>query len=240
MDNLEKINLLLDNPTFSTVSSLVLALYAGMAAPALPNSVILFFDTIPGKVLFLFLIGFMASRNTQVALMLAVAFVVTLHVANQRATEEYINFIKKEKFTNEEEDIPVENYDPEEHPMSENYISDDQTEQFKSYKVEGFADHENDKDGDMMEEDMMEEDMMEEDMNEEEAEVAEDVEEEDVEEEDVEEEAVEEEDVEEDDDSMAIEEFYSSCDKHKHVSKVKPAHNLSGNPKEMFAPVKFN
>merc|ERR1711907_771065 len=53
-----------------------------------------------GKVLFLFLIGFVASRNVQVALMIAVAYVVTLHIANKRATEEYIDFLKRERFMN--------------------------------------------------------------------------------------------------------------------------------------------
>ena len=53
-----------------------------------------------GKVIFLFLIGFMASRNVQVALMIAVAYVVTLHIANKRATEEYINFLRNEQFEN--------------------------------------------------------------------------------------------------------------------------------------------
>ena len=103
MDTLGKMNSLLDNETFSTVTSLVIALYAGMAAPALPNSVILFFDTLLGKLLFLFLIGFMASRNIRIALMIAVAFVVTLHVVNQRTTEQYFNF-RKEHFNTEIEE----------------------------------------------------------------------------------------------------------------------------------------
>lgn len=81
----------LNNKTFSVVVSLILVLYAGLAAPALPNQVIQFFDTMLGKVLFLFLIGFVASRNVQVALMVAVAYVVTLHIATQRSTENFIN-----------------------------------------------------------------------------------------------------------------------------------------------------
>lgn len=90
----------LENKTNTLVISLILVLYAGLAAPALPNSVIQFFDTMLGKVLFLFLIGFMASRNVQVALMIAVAYVVTLHIANKRATEDYINFLRTEQFNN--------------------------------------------------------------------------------------------------------------------------------------------
>ena len=92
MDTLQQINSLLDNDNVATVTSLVIALYAGMAAPALPDRVILFFDTVVGKLLFLFLIGFVASRNIRVALMVAVAFVVTLHVVNQRTTERYFNY----------------------------------------------------------------------------------------------------------------------------------------------------
>lgn len=95
-----KVDNMLQDRTTSIVVSIVLALYAGLAAPKLPNSVVMFFDTMIGKVLFLFLIGFMASRNVQVALMVAVAYVVTLHVANKRTTEEYINFLKRERFMN--------------------------------------------------------------------------------------------------------------------------------------------
>jgi len=95
-----KVDNMLQDRTTSIVVSVVLALYAGLAAPKLPNSVVMFFDTMIGKVLFLFLIGFMASRNVQVALMIAVAYVVTLHIANKRTTEEYINFLKRERFMN--------------------------------------------------------------------------------------------------------------------------------------------
>jgi hypothetical protein len=95
-----KVDNLLQDRTTSIVVSVVLALYAGLAAPKLPDVVVKFFDTMFGKVLFLFLIGFMASRNVQVALMIAVAYVVTLHIANKRATEEYINFLRRERFMN--------------------------------------------------------------------------------------------------------------------------------------------
>jgi len=209
MDSLQKINLLLDNPQFSTVSSLILALYAGMAAPALPNSVILFFDTIPGKVLFLFLIGFMASRNSQVALMLAVAFVVTLHVVNQRTTEQYINFIAREKFMGSEE-----------HPLSENYISDDQTEQFRNYRLEGFTNGDGDED----------------DLD---AEVDDEVDVGDEGDDEVDDD-LEGGDSEENFEEETIEEFYSPVQSSNDFSSVKPAHNLNGNSREMFAPVKFN
>jgi hypothetical protein len=108
MDVLDRVNSMLDSQTVTTVVSLLLALYAALVAPALPNSVILLFDTIPGKVLLLFLIGFTASRNIQVALMIAVAFVITLHIINKRVTEQYINFLTRENF------ISTSNKDTEE------------------------------------------------------------------------------------------------------------------------------
>ena len=107
----EKVNTMLDDKTTSVVVSLVLALYAGLAAPKLPDSVVKFFDTMLGKVIFIFLIAFVSSKNVQIALMIAVAYVVTLHIANKRATEEYINFLKRERFMNYYElfDVKVDN-----------------------------------------------------------------------------------------------------------------------------------
>ena len=149
MDTLEQINSMLDNDKFSTVASLVIALYAGLAAPALPNSVILFFDTLVGKLLFLFLIGFMASRNVQVALMIAVAFVVTLHVVNQRTTEQYFNFTN-ENFTsknvnpqeaevNSDFTTNVDEQFSNDHPLSEEAHKDGHEE---AHEPEEAHDHE--------------------------------------------------------------------------------------------------
>lgn len=105
--NLAKLDSLFNNKTFTTVVSVTLALYAGLAAPALPDSIVYFFDTIVGKLLFLFLIGFVASRNVQVALMIALAFLITLYVANKRATEHYLNYGSLEHFydTNHSESL---------------------------------------------------------------------------------------------------------------------------------------
>lgn len=243
MDSLQNINLLLDHPKFSTVSSLILALYAGMAAPALPNSVILFFDTIPGKILFLFLIGFMASRNIQVALMIAVAFVVTLHVANQRTTEQYINFMARERFYSGVPEGDADNIaEFENDAMSENYITDEQTEQFRNYRLEGFTDNDEEiaeyddgngvEDGDDKDVDVGAEEVGVEGEGEG---------------------SVEGGGVDGEDEDVAvvaegagaehmddIEEFYSPVTSSNHFSSVKPAHNLAGNSSEMFAPVNFN
>tara|TARA_B110000208_G_scaffold51501_1_gene67656 strand:+ start:15007 stop:15888 length:882 start_codon:yes stop_codon:yes gene_type:complete len=88
-----KLNKLLDNKSIFIVLSLILVLYAGGAAPALPDSVVMFFDTVVGKLIFIFLIGFMASKNVQVALFISIAFVITLQIANKRKLENYMNYM---------------------------------------------------------------------------------------------------------------------------------------------------
>ena len=89
---------LFENKIFVASLGLFLAIYAGWLAPALPNSVIGFFDTAVGKLLFIFLIAFVASRNVpnslQVALIVAVAYLVTLQIANRRVSEHFEDKIK--------------------------------------------------------------------------------------------------------------------------------------------------
>jgi len=78
---------MLNNKTVVSVLSLLLALYAGAAAPKLPNDVVVFFDSVLGKTLFMFLIVYLSSRNTQLSIMVAVAFLVTLSCMNKRNLE---------------------------------------------------------------------------------------------------------------------------------------------------------
>ena len=231
MDVLDNINNMLDNQTVTIVVSLILALYSALAAPALPNSVILFFDTIPGKVLLLFLIGFTASRNIQVSLMIAVAFVITLHIANKRVTEQYMNFLTRENFisTNqytEEADRPEENDDaPEENEDAPEEAVDLLGEGFKGairkgierFNSENQPEEVNISDG-------------EEDVN------VDERFESPPEEDDVDEKFNDDIDIEEFDNYT--ESFYSNIEQWKQDG-VKPAYNLSGNSKNNFAPVKY-
>ena len=81
-------------------------LYSGFLAPKLPNSVIYFFDTTFGKLLFIFLIAFVASRNVPnsftVALVVSVAFLLTLTVLQKTKVREAFR-ITMEHFENEED-----------------------------------------------------------------------------------------------------------------------------------------
>lgn len=94
---------LFESRIFLAVLALFFALYAGFLAPALPNGVINFFDTIVGKLLFIFLIAFVASRNVenslQVALIVSVIFLITLTVLNNLKMKEAFRTIGTEHFS---------------------------------------------------------------------------------------------------------------------------------------------
>jgi hypothetical protein len=205
----------LENKNVTATVSLLLALYAGLAAPALPNVVISFFDTFLGKVLFIFLIAFVASKNVQVAIMLAVAFVVTLNVANKRYAESFMNI---ERFENED-------FDTEEEDENEN-----ENEDFDADEEEDENENENE-DFDVEEEDENEGfDVEEEDEDE-----NEDF---DAEEEDENEGFTNPHAFSSLDENFENPtELFTDNKKNKNTKEgVVPADNLSGNPSKMFAP----
>ena len=77
MNNIEKtLDSLYKNDISKTIISIVLALYAGAFAPALPNGLIQMADTIVGKLVFIFLIGYLATdrKNMQLAIMVEVLY----------------------------------------------------------------------------------------------------------------------------------------------------------------------
>jgi hypothetical protein len=82
-----------ENQYFVGGLTLFLALYAGMLAPKLPNSVLYFFDSLVGKFLFIFLIAFLASRNLpnsmQTALVVAFVFLIGLTTLSNIKLKEY-------------------------------------------------------------------------------------------------------------------------------------------------------
>jgi len=75
---------LLNNPYVSAVLTLFLILYASMARPPLPNFLMNLFDNGLFRLLFLFGLAFMASRNIQVALLVAVAFTVMMNLLSEQ------------------------------------------------------------------------------------------------------------------------------------------------------------
>lgn len=92
----------LKNNYFKGALFLFFGLYAGFLAPALPNSVLHFFDTVVGKLLFIFLIAFIATRQIDgsigVALIVAVMFLLTLTVLNNVKMSESFRNLGMEHF----------------------------------------------------------------------------------------------------------------------------------------------
>ena len=73
----------LDNQIVSSVLGLFLVLYAGLAAPKLPRSIAKLFDNPAFRVIVLFLVAFMASKNKSVALIAAVGLVISFQTLNR-------------------------------------------------------------------------------------------------------------------------------------------------------------
>jgi len=84
ISTIEKVlNGALDNIYINTGIKVFLGLYAAFAAPNLPPFLLGLFDTILFRILVAFVIIFMAIREPSIAIMIAVAFVITLHAANK-------------------------------------------------------------------------------------------------------------------------------------------------------------
>jgi hypothetical protein len=113
-NGLEYVN---DNKILSSVLGLFLVLYAALAAPKLPKSVTAWFDNVWFKLGFMFLIAYMATKDPSVAIISAVALLVTLQTLSaQKTADAVVNSVAikveeiKEKFTQdaEEKDAMIE------------------------------------------------------------------------------------------------------------------------------------
>ena len=73
----------LDNIYITTAIKVFLGLYAGFAAPKLPPSILLLLDNMLFRVVLAFTIVLVATRDPSIALMISVAFIITLQTANR-------------------------------------------------------------------------------------------------------------------------------------------------------------
>jgi len=82
---LEKIlNRTLDNVYISTALKVFIGLYAAFAAPKIPASLVNLFDNVLVRIGVAFTIVLMSTRDASLALLTAVAFIMTLQTANQQ------------------------------------------------------------------------------------------------------------------------------------------------------------
>ena len=77
------INRALDNVYISTIIKVFIGLYAAFAAPKLPPSLVNLMDNVLVRIGFAFTIVLVATRDPQIALMVAIAFIITLQTANK-------------------------------------------------------------------------------------------------------------------------------------------------------------
>lgn len=79
-----------NNKIISTVVCLFLVLYASLAAPKLPKSITEIFKNFWFKLSFMFLIAYMASHNPSVAIISAVALLITLQTLHGQDTADKV------------------------------------------------------------------------------------------------------------------------------------------------------
>ena len=91
-----------NNKILNPLLGLILVLYASIAAPKLPKTVTIWFDNTWFKLVFMFLIAFMATKDQSVAIISSIALLVTLQsLSAQKTTDSVLEVIqtKIEKFS---------------------------------------------------------------------------------------------------------------------------------------------
>ena len=84
VSNGEKVlNRALDNIYISTAIKVFIGLYAGFAAPKLPPTLVNLMDNILVRIMVAFVIVLTATRDPSIAILIAVAFIITLQTANK-------------------------------------------------------------------------------------------------------------------------------------------------------------
>lgn len=85
-----KIKEVLENKYVSTLIIMFIALYAGLAAPKLPKYWINLFDSQLFKLFVLFMIGYMATKNYSIAIVCAMAFLITMNTMQKHKVNDKI------------------------------------------------------------------------------------------------------------------------------------------------------
>ena len=123
---------ILDNQIVSSVLGLFLVLYAGLAAPKLPRSIARLFDNPVFRVIVLFLVAFMASKNKSVALIAAVGLVVSFQTLNRhKMNDQLITAIEEDS-----SEAPAEEEAVVQEPAEEEKISGVSTGDFAGLPTE--------------------------------------------------------------------------------------------------------
>jgi hypothetical protein len=96
---------LFNNMYVNAALTLFLILYASLVRPQLPDFLMRLFDNPVFRLLFLAGIAFMATRNIQAALLVAVAFTVTMSLLQEQKIVE--GFLFQQKLYDDQNQAPV-------------------------------------------------------------------------------------------------------------------------------------
>tara|TARA_B100000963_G_C22630279_1_gene674588 strand:+ start:66 stop:740 length:675 start_codon:yes stop_codon:yes gene_type:complete len=77
------LNRALDNVYISTAIKVFIGLYAAFAAPKLPPTLVNLMDNTLVRIIFAFVIVLTATRDPSIAILIAIAFIITLQTANK-------------------------------------------------------------------------------------------------------------------------------------------------------------
>ena len=115
------------NPVISSVLSLFLVLYAGLAAPKLPKKIAKLFGNEIFRITILVCIAYMASKDASMSIISAVALVISLQTLSYHEANEVV------ATTIADEAAKVQIEDPEEYVFDElQYLNHNQNQPLKN------------------------------------------------------------------------------------------------------------
>ena len=116
----------LENKYIGTIVSLFLVLYGGLARPALPNFLKQLLSNDIFRMLYVFLLAYIAEKNVQVALVCAVVFMVLNGLWADAEVKEAFESLDEEDFADEEEEPDMGDVDDIEAFEDEELFDDDE------------------------------------------------------------------------------------------------------------------
>ena len=124
----------LDNKYMSSGLTLFLVLYAGLAAPQLPERIAELFENEIFKLFIMFMIAYMSTKDTTVALLVAIGFAISIQtLTKQKISSQLISLLENgsivDESTNENEDGQEKHEDNNLHLANnyDNHVLEEQT-----------------------------------------------------------------------------------------------------------------
>ena len=90
-------NSILKNERFHLSIKIFLVLYAGLAAPKLPENVLTILNHTISRILFVFLIIYLTTKDSTLAILFSIAFIITIEYANKFKALKNLKLFQKKK-----------------------------------------------------------------------------------------------------------------------------------------------